>query len=434
MVGYVGYYICRSNLSIATPSILQEFGPAGWDKKSLGLITSIGTFVYALGKISNGFLADFFSSRRLFLLGMVGSVFCTLAMGLGTTFGVFLVAWSCNRFFQSAGWGALVKLASRWFPLQRHGLVMAVLCLSYLPGDGLARLFLSLTLWQFEQSQQGSASELAQSVETLQPWRGMFFVAAAVLSIIAIASWFVLKESPSDVGADEPPANPRNVFHDRDAEQQKQFRVRDVLGQLLRSASFWLVLLMSLGLTLVREAFNTWTPTYLVEVCQLSKAQAGMSSAIIPMIGGVPALVAGLLADRLAQRGRGLIMLASLTLMSVALAFLARVPVGAEAWIPLAFMCATYFFLIGPYTFLTGVISLDFGGKRGAATAAGLTDAAGYLGAVLSGYWIGGIAQTRGWSPAFGVLATAGMGTTVAALAFWLWHDLRLFRSANADR
>lgn len=429
LVGYAGYYVCRSNLSVATPSILQEFGSQGWDKRTLGTIVSAGVFVYALGKIANGLLADFISSRLIFLLGMLISAICTVAFGLGTTFGVLLFAWSSNRFVQSAGWGALVKLASRWFPSERHGSVMGVLCLSYLFGDALARLALGATIWFFGWLRTNGPGEYWPAAATdFLPWRWMFLVAAAVLAAIAAVSWVLLKESPVDVGAVEPPANPRNVFGPQ-GNQAKPQKLAELLWPLLSSLSFWLVLVMSLGLTLVRETFNTWTPTYLTEVCRLSVSAAGMSSAIIPLVGGVPALLAGLLADRLAARGRGVIMFTSLGLMSLSLGALTRVPAGTAAWIPIALMCSGFFFLIGPYTFLTGVLSLEFGGKRGSATAAGLTDAAGYLGAVLSGRWIGGIAQDHGWTPAFGVLAVCALVTTLAALLYWIWHDLRLGRA-----
>ena len=37
------------------------------------------------------------------------------------------------------------------------------------------------------------------------------------------------------------------------------------MATLARSPAFWIVCLMSLGVTLLRETFNNWTPTYLVE-------------------------------------------------------------------------------------------------------------------------------------------------------------------------
>ena len=54
-----------------------------------------------------------------------------------------------------------------------------------------------------------------------------------------------------------------------------------------------------------------------------------------------------------------------------------------------------------------GVIALDLGGKRGGSTAAGLIDAAGYLGAIVSVYGVARLAEVHGWSAGFRVLAGA---------------------------
>ena len=57
---------------------------------------------------------------------------------------------------------------------------------------------------------------------------------------------------------------------------------------------------MSLGLTLIRESFNFWTPTYLAEVGMLSAGEAAQYSLLFPLFGGVSVLVFGYLADHLA--------------------------------------------------------------------------------------------------------------------------------------
>ena len=124
--GYAGYYVCRSNLSVATPLILDEF--EGFTKEDIGVIASLGVLVYALGKISNGLLADFFGGRTLFLLGMVGSVACTVLFGLGSGLVVFAALWMLNRYFQSMGWVSVVKIASRWFPVRRHATSRSTKC------------------------------------------------------------------------------------------------------------------------------------------------------------------------------------------------------------------------------------------------------------------------------------------------------------------
>ena len=54
------------------------------------------------------------------------------------------------------------------------------------------------------------------------------------------------------------------------------------------------------------------------------------------------------------------------------------------------------FLLIGPYSYLAGAISLDFGGKRGGATACGIIDGVGYLfGGVLAGNVVARLSGTR---------------------------------------
>jgi phosphonatase-like hydrolase len=58
------------------------------------------------------------------------------------------------------------------------------------------------------------------------------------------------------------------------------------------------------------------------------------------------------------------------------------------------------FFVISPYSLLAGAIAVELGGRRGSATAAGLIDTAGYLGAVASGVVIGTLAQHQGWPAA----------------------------------
>jgi phosphonate degradation associated HDIG domain protein len=71
------------------------------------------------------------------------------------------------------------------------------------------------------------------------------------------------------------------------------------------------------------------------------------------------------------------------------------------------------------------VNALDLGGKRGSSTAAGLIDSAGYLGAVLSGYGIGALAQNYGWSTAFGFLAGVAALTALVTAFYGVRHEFQ---------
>lgn len=456
-IGYAGYYSCRSNLSVAGPLLRDELAqmPASatetWvrdtgdaisgrisgffaairsavvraapeqpvaekekkppreestGKRRFGLIVSVAVLFYALGKFAGGMLGDFAGGRAIFLFGMFASAACTVAFGMATGFAAMLVIWSINRLVQSMGWSALVKVASRWFPAHRHGSIFGVLTLSYLFGDALVRLGL------------GGLLGLGLG------WRSMFFAAAAILTTLAVASWFTLKSSPADVGAAEPEANPENVYGPQ-GNAPRPADLFDLLWPLATSFSFWLVCIISFGLTVVRETFNNWNPIYLSDVAGLSPERAATASALFPLVGGLSTIAAGLATDRISKGRRGPVMLPFLLLLVAALYGLARLEPGVGAVWPLALTSIVSFALLGPYSFLTGVISLDFGGKRGSSTAAGLADTAGYLGGIVSGYGVGAIADERGWSAAFEALAVVAAGALIAAVLYWYLHDVR---------
>lgn len=411
-IGYAGYYICRSNFSVATPSLIEEFGAQGLDKVAIGKIATYGTYCYAIGKLFNGVLCDFIGGRRMFLFGMAASIGATALFGVGSGFTVFLIAWCVNRAVQSMGWGALVKTASRWFPVASLGAVMGILCLSYLFGDFLARLF------------------LGELLNMGLGWRGMYFAAAATFLAVLLLNLVFLKASPSVVGEPEPAANEANLFGES-GDEAAPANLIELLLPFFRSFPFWLILLMSLGLTIIRETFNTWTPTYLYEAAALSKGNAGMASSLFPLFGGISALAAGFASDRMTRGQRGTVMLIFLVPSIVTLFLLAHVDAAAGVALPLLLISASALFMLGPYTFLSGVISVDLGGKKGSSTAAGLADTAGYLGSsIVSGWGIGSIAQNRGWTAAFDLLGWIMVGTVAAALLYFIVQERGRRRAA----
>jgi OPA family glycerol-3-phosphate transporter-like MFS transporter len=403
-VGYAGYYVCRSNLSLTNSLIIKDLHGQGVTETNMGAIVSIGVALYAVGKISNGLLSDFLGGRTLFLLGMAASVVCTVLFGLGSGMLVFTIAWAANRYVQSMGWGALVKLAARWFPFRLHSTVLAVLCLSYLFGDGLVRLYLGYFI------RRGLG------------WRAIFFIAAGTLGAIAVASWFLLKESPRAVGGQEPAANPDNLFGEAGASARPESLGR-LLTPLLTNGVFWLVCVMNFGLTLIRETFNFWTPRYLDQVAGLSPGDAGLASSVFPFVGGFSVLIAGGISDRL-QGKHGRVVLPALVILVGALWLLGSASMAGRPAMAVFLIGGVSFFLLGPYSFCSGVMALDLGGKRGSSTAAGLIDSAGYLGATLSGYGVGKLAQQYSWSAVFQALAGVAALTVVAALVYLILQEI----------
>src|SRR5262249_26512557 len=399
--GYAGYYLCRSNLSVALPLIIDDLVAKGWDANAarvrLGALALTGVFAYAIGKFLSGGLTDLLGGRRAFLLGSVGAISCTALFALGGGFPVFTLAWALNRLLQSTGWPGAVKLTSRWFSFSSDGAAMGVISLSYLFGDGAARRFMG---WLIEHG---------------VGWRGVFFAAAGVMSIIFIVNLLLLKESPREIGETEPQANPLNLVDEHEGSSKGALKF--ALTAFLHSPAFWIVCFLSLGTTLLRETFNTWTPTYFTEVVGFSKAEAANKSALFPLFGGVSVLLAGLISDKLGRDGRALIILIGLLLSSAGLWMLGHAQFGGAA-APVLLVAMVAFTLIGPYSYLAGAISLDFGGKQGSATASGVIDGVGYLGGVLAGETVARVSVSYGWQGAFTALAGVALLSSLAAALF----------------
>ena len=296
-------------------------------------------------------------------------------------------------------------MASRWFSYSTYGTVMAVLSLSFLFGDAGCRWIMSRLM-----------------VHGIG-WRGVFVAGAATLTMLLIANLLLLRETPEERGLPDPEANPLNVYAaDEKRGGEEQGGLAAIVKPLLASFPFWMVCLLSLGTTLLRETFNFWTPTYFVQYVGLSSSEAAARSALFPLLGGVSVLLAGVLSDKLGLNGRNLVIVGGMGACTLCLVLLGQTPAHDSRWIPVLLVAAVGFLLLGPYSYLAGAMSLDFGGKRGSATAAGIIDGVGYLAGWLSGDTVARVTVRYGWKNAFFLLAVAALLTSLVALVL-AWHQ-----------
>lgn len=400
--GYAGYYLCRSDFSVSLPLIIDELAARGMSpaeaKIRLGAVTSIAVLAYAIGKFFLAGTADFLGGKRNFLIGMGGSILFTLLFSLGGGIPLFTLAWIGNRLVQSTGWAGMVKITSRWFSYSSYGAVMGAISLSYLFGDAAARQFMGFLIGR------GFG------------WRAVFQVAAVTLFVIFIANLLLLKESRARIGMPAPEVHPLNLFG-AEGSDTKPSSLRGLLAPLFRSPPFWIVCALSLGTTLVRETFNTWTPTYFNQVAGYSKSEAAGMSAVFPLFGGVAVLLTGFWSDRLGRTGRSAIMFYSLLLCAGALFALGSLGASSGRVWPAVLVGLVGFLVIGPYAYLAGAIALDFGGKHGSATSSGIIDGVGYLGGILAGDTVARISVSFGWAGAFLALAGVALLSSGAAAA-----------------
>ncbi|HEX4231409.1 MAG TPA: MFS transporter [Bryobacteraceae bacterium] len=400
--GYASYYFCRSDFSVALPMLVDELHRSGLSTNiatvRLGAIASVGVLAYATGKFLLGGLGDFWGGRRNFIAGLGGAVVFTILFGLGGGLPIFTLAWIGNRLVQSMGWAGLVKICSKWFSYTSYGTIVGVLSLSFLIGDAIARQSMGMLI------QAGFG------------WRALFYFAAAVAGVVLLGNLLLLRESRTTFGYAEPEVNPLNVFESRTG--GAACGLRAFLRRFVTNRAFWIVCFLSLGTTIIREAFNTWTPTYLHQLFGFSEAKAAGMSAIFPAIGAVSVIVAGWAGDRLGVNGRSIVMFFGLVTTAVGL--LALASIAGQGASPLITIGVVAFGLLGPYSYLAGAMALDFGGSQGGATSSGIIDGVGYLGGVLAGDSVARLSVAFGWRGVFVALAVVSAVSAFAACLLFL--------------
>lgn len=401
--GYAGFYVCRSNLSVAAPLLTAPNAGFGLNKEHIGDVAAIGLACYALGKFTSGPFADRVGGRVMFLLSLFASVAVTIGLAFaprygGPQFGLasailvpLTLGWGLNRFVQSTGWGGLLLVVGRWFPPNRTATVMGLLSMSYLLGDAAAKWYLGRVLTAGAK------------------WEELFLTSAATLGVIGLVVFVTLRSSPSRVGLADLPIPPSSV-DESSASTWTKYR------PLLLNKSFWFTCLLSGGLTLIRESFNFWMPTYFTEAVGLPPGKAAEWSSLFPLVGAGAALMAGLIADRFGGR-TAVVTIPALLGLSIALEVVPMLPVAGNPGIAAMALSFVAVLLIMPYSFLAGAVAIRFGGRTGSATAANLIDTAGYVASVLSGSLIGRVANEYGWPAVFRVLAVVALLSLGIAVA-----------------
>ncbi len=390
LLGYVAYYLCRANLSAASELVMETLQI---DRESFGLISAVSTWAYAVGKFTHGFLADRFGGRVMFLLGIFGAAVFSGACGLFGSLGALVGLWSLNRFLQAGGWVGMVQVSAQWYRRTEVGTAMSMISLSYLVGDIAGR---------------GLAATIVKEGGGLS---AVFLVPAAITLVVAMVSVYTLKPSPESVG--EPALNAEEAGEARD---EGGFRKED-LKRLLKSPGFIMLCVMSILLTAIRLAFQDWSAAYFKHL-GVDLAGSMWDSAIFPTAGAVATLLAGVVSDRMHAGQRAPICITLLLVLTGGLICFATMDdiTPADARILMA-ICG--FGLLGPYSLLGGAGSIDVGGRRTAAVAAGLVDGIGYLlGPLFGSLGVASLIQRLGWNAAFVALACASLVSVVAAYFF----------------
>src|SRR6188768_970134 len=129
-LAYAGFYLTRKSFSVAKIE-LGKPEVMGLTKPEMSWIDGGFLAAYAIGMVVCGICGDRYGTRKVVLVGMLGSVAVAVAMGMAPGFMVLAVCFILQGLFQSTGWAPLAKNIANFFSRRERGVVMGVWCTNY---------------------------------------------------------------------------------------------------------------------------------------------------------------------------------------------------------------------------------------------------------------------------------------------------------------
>jgi OPA family glycerol-3-phosphate transporter-like MFS transporter len=392
---YGFFYMSRYNFSAISSAVGDKFG---WSNTDYGWIVSAGVFTYGCAVFLNGPLADKIGGKRAILIGCVGAATFNLLFGacyifLGreavwrdgqvvqpamfnygmkstTLIATFSSLWALNHYFQSFGALSIVKINAAWFHVRERGSFAGIFGIMIQGGRTLAFL-------------------LSPFILTYLPWQYCFWIPAAILAVMFFCNRAFVADSPAAAGYE---------FHTADEtkeEEQQKATLGFVLRKVFASRAAWLIAFSSMCLGMVRNSIDHWWTRYMSKVFHHDMVAlkaltvyklAAWGMPIAAIVGG---LAAGNASDKLFGARRAPVIFCAFVGQVACLALLGKY--YDSLWAGCLLLLAISFFIQSAHSLIGGAASMDFGGKKAVATAAGLFDGAQYLAGALVGSGMGAL-------------------------------------------
>ena len=427
------------------PGLTAEYGIT---KASLGIILSLGGFLYGLSKLFNGILADRVNGRWHMVVGLVGSTITAFGIGFGTIIITKLtgvpegstadfvskfvllisVFYMINQIFQGCGFPPCSRLIPRWVPASELATKMSLWNTSHSIGAGLACLCGIFIMGMMGSDMSGNADVVASIATNLNKeatdpavisaaqnygaWKWMFIIPGIIAAFGIIFTAVVLRDTPKSVGLPElSEGNKKEESTETSAELSAFIR-----KHVWKNPIIWALAVADFFVYVIRFAVLDWGPTFLREHCGMSAEWAGVTVFVFEIFGVIGMLIAGWASDKLfnGRSARTCLICMVGALISI-IGFIALQKGGANPIVLLFVLALAGAFIYGPQA-LIGVISSNHATRKGSATALGIIGFVSYVSVLVSGWGFGLIADSEyGWN---GVFVAMVIMAVIGALIF----------------
>jgi len=410
--GYAAYYLVRNTFALAIPDLLKLYpqsSKAMWGTAMTGLSIAYGLSKFLMGSVSDRSNPKYFlplglllSAGIIFVSGTVRWIYASLALVIALQ--------TLNGWVQGMGWPPCGKTMVHWWSTRERGLVVSVWNVAHNVGGGLVSSLALLGVMLFDD------------------WGAKFYANALVAAVVAVAVFFLLRDTPQSCGL--PPVEEyRNDYPpDYNADHERILGYREIFFRyVLNNRYLWAIAVANAFVYFVRYGVVNWIPTYLETAKGFSFRQSSIGYSLYEWAAIPGTIACGWISDRYfsGRRAPANILFMALTLVAVVVYWL---NIHGPLWIDYVALVSIGFLIYGPIMII-GLHALDLVPKKAAGTAAGFTGFFGYVfGSAIAGTGVGWIADRWGWNGVF-VTMVGCCVLTMVFVAMTLGH-----RTTSAER
>lgn len=380
VIAYSLYYVCRMSLSVVKQPIIDS---GVLTPGELGLIGSAFLFVYAAGKFTNGFIADYCNIRRFMATGLLVSSVINLLMGISglldgaagvvsvVLFLLFAILWGINGWAQSMGSPPGVIQLSRWFPMSKRGTYYSIFSSTPYIGEFLAFIIVGAVVgsfgWQF----------------------GFVFAAVAGFIGSAVILLFV-SDTPESKGLPSIQSLSGEAPREEDAMPTVKLQ-----KMILSHPGIWIIAASSAFVYITKYAVAGWGVLFLQKAKDFSLENATQIIAFSAAFGVLGTVIAGWLSDTVfkGDRIRPAILSGLLGFVFLGLFLFTE----GSYIVNIAYVSMFSLFIGVLYCIVAGLMAIDIVPRKATGAALGVVGISSYAAAglqdITSGYLIQGFSE-----------------------------------------